>query len=252
VGLLLDRLPPLTPSASLSEARRLLIDHRARSLAVVESEKRPRLLGVVTRRTLLQVTATRQAPRVSSIAEEPPLTLSPAGDWRSAARSLVEAREPAAPVVDERGFYLGFYSLDTAISLALRKGSPRLYEKVTTIAKPVERVFSPDDPVYLAWQYILSGGDAAVVVRDGKPLGVVTEYDLLRRGYTRPLFEAGAPRRGPKLLEVMSTPLYTLESSAPLVEAARLIVERRIGRVYIVEDGELKVATRLDVAAALV
>jgi len=98
------------------------------------------------------------------------------------------------------------------------------------------------------------------VVEEGKPVGVVTEADTLAkqeyRGGTRPWLFAGRARRtrwrkatGLTATDLMTTPAVTVEETAPVSAAARLLAEKRIRRLCVVnEAGELAgVVSRRDV-----
>lgn len=99
------------------------------------------------------------------------------------------------------------------------------------------------------------------VVEAGKPVGVVTEADTLAkqeyRGGTerRPWFARRAGRArwrkstGLTATDLMTTPAVTIEENAPVSAAARLLAEKRIRRLCVVnEAGELTgVVSRRDV-----
>lgn len=73
-----------------------------------------------------------------------------------------------------------------------------------------------------------------VVVDGGKPVGIVTERDLVRK--------IVANNRDPekiKILGVMSKPLLTIEAEASLRDAAQKMVQNRIRRLPVTEGGKL-------------
>lgn len=120
----------------------------------------------------------------------------------------------------------------------------------------------PDTPfkelVTLMGEHGVSG---LPVVDKGKPVGVVTEADTLAkqeyRGGTvpRPWFARRARRArwqkaaGLTATDLMTTPAVTIEESAAVSAAARLLAEKRIRRLCVVnEAGELAgVVSRRDV-----
>jgi CBS domain-containing protein len=61
-----------------------------------------------------------------------------------------------------------------------------------------------------------------IVMDDNKPIGIVTERDLVRRV----LAKGKSPNI--KISEVMTTPLRVIDSDAPLKEAARKMVGKGI------------------------
>ena len=77
-------------------------------------------------------------------------------------------------------------------------------------------------------------GAIVVVSDDNKPLGILTERDIIR------LFLV----KGDKILsspvsEVMSKPVVTCEVKTPIAEALRIMHTNNIRRLPIVEDGKL-------------
>lgn len=90
-------------------------------------------------------------------------------------------------------------------------------------------------------------GCLIVVDHDGKPVGIITERDVLRR-----VVAAGTDPRGVKVAEVMSKPLITAGPETSIREAARIMVGNRIRRLPIVEGSMLiGVVTSTDLAKHL-
>ena len=75
----------------------------------------------------------------------------------------------------------------------------------------------------------------AVVVSDsGKLVGIVTERDILRK-VTATSRDASSIRLG----SIMSSPLVTIEASQGLGEATSLMLEKKIRRLLVVDQGKL-------------
>ncbi len=73
-----------------------------------------------------------------------------------------------------------------------------------------------------------------VVERQGLPVGVVTDRDILRR--------CAATGRYPdrvKVEEVMSSPILTITPEATVGEAMRMLVDKGVRRLFIVEEGKI-------------
>ena len=73
-----------------------------------------------------------------------------------------------------------------------------------------------------------------LIVMDGNtPIGIVTERDFVRRVL--------AKEKNPKtkISEVMSTPLRVIDPDAPLKEAARRMIRKRIRRLAVIKDNKL-------------
>ncbi|MDH5481300.1 MAG: CBS domain-containing protein [Candidatus Bathyarchaeota archaeon] len=74
-----------------------------------------------------------------------------------------------------------------------------------------------------------------VVVQSKRPVGIITERDILRR-----LVE---PCLAPEALaarQVMTSPLITISETASIEEAARLMAKKRIKRLPVVNDSQLQ------------
>jgi len=75
----------------------------------------------------------------------------------------------------------------------------------------------------------------SVVVVDGeKPVGLITERDILRR-----VLEVTLAAEAMKAKEVMSSPLVTVEDEVTIEQAARIMADRRIKKLPVVKEGKL-------------
>jgi len=75
---------------------------------------------------------------------------------------------------------------------------------------------------------------SVIVMEGGTPVGIVTDHDLLDK-----VIAEGRDPRQVKAGEIMSTPLVTIEPSASLKDAARLMSDRGVRRLPVVEKGQL-------------
>jgi CBS domain-containing protein len=73
-----------------------------------------------------------------------------------------------------------------------------------------------------------------VVMKKGEPVGIITERDMLKRV----LLKSKDPRKT-KVGKMMSKPLVVGEPQTNIRDAVRLMVEGKIKRLPIVEDGHL-------------
>ena len=72
-----------------------------------------------------------------------------------------------------------------------------------------------------------------IVMKDSVPLGIVTERDFVRR-----VIAEDKPLKT-KISEVMSMPLRVIDPHAPLKEAARRMVNKKIRRLAVINDTKL-------------
>ena len=75
----------------------------------------------------------------------------------------------------------------------------------------------------------------SIVVADGeKPVGIITERDILRR-----VLEVTVASEAMKAKEIMTSPVLTIGSEATTEEAATLMNLKRIKKIPVLEDGKL-------------
>ena len=72
-----------------------------------------------------------------------------------------------------------------------------------------------------------------IVMDTNIPIGIVTERDFVRR-----VMAKNKPSKT-KISEIMSTPLRVIDPDAPLKEAARRMVRKRIRRLPVIKDNKL-------------
>jgi len=75
---------------------------------------------------------------------------------------------------------------------------------------------------------------AVVVVDDGRPVGIITEKDVLRRAILR-----GKDVDATRAKDVMSTPLRSIEADRPIKEALELMRKNNIRRLAVTKNDAL-------------
>lgn len=75
---------------------------------------------------------------------------------------------------------------------------------------------------------------SVIVVDKDKPVGIVTQGDVLRK-----VVEPGLSPKAIKARNIMSSPLHTIESAASLEEAARTMVRYNVKRLPVTRNGKL-------------
>lgn len=90
------------------------------------------------------------------------------------------------------------------------------------------------------------GIGSVVVVEEDRPVGIITERDILLR-IVEPFLDPGVI----KAKDVMSTKLVTISGDVSVEEAARLMAGRKIKKLPVVEDEKLVgIVTSMDVVRA--
>jgi CBS domain-containing protein len=90
------------------------------------------------------------------------------------------------------------------------------------------------------------GIGSVVVVEEDRPVGIITERDILRR-IVEPFLDPGVV----KAKDIMSTKLVTISGDVGVEEAARLMARGKIKKLPVVENGKLVgIVTSMDVIGA--
>jgi CBS domain-containing protein len=86
----------------------------------------------------------------------------------------------------------------------------------------------------LARDMKLSGIGSVVITKENKPVGIVTDRDILIK-----VIMKGKSPSGVKAKEIMFSPLMTIESDASLGHACKFLIEKGIRRLPVIEEDEL-------------
>ena len=114
---------------------------------------------------------------------------------------------------------------------------------MTTNVKTVRPYSSVRDVVRKMNKFYIG---SVVVVEEERPVGIITERDILRR-----IVEQGYDPAVVKAKDIMSTQLVTISGDVSVEEAARLMAGRKIKKLPVVENGRLVgIVTSMDVMRA--
>jgi len=80
----------------------------------------------------------------------------------------------------------------------------------------------------------MSGMGSVVITKEDKHVGIVTDRDIV----TKVIMKDRNPGEV-KAKEIMSSPLMTIESDASLGRAGKVLIEKGIRRLPVIENGEL-------------
>jgi CBS domain-containing protein len=250
-----------------------MTQERIGSLAVVE-EGRP--VGIVTDRDVVLETLCKPldpaSVKVGEITSRPLVSIEQDAPVREAARMIRRHGVRRLPVVDEKGQLVGIVTGDDLLSLvagelngltvAVHTQTPKIL--YNTAMRPFGRVGGPDQGgviTVVAEHYRkqvatiaaeATARDAAdamrdgavgslVVLRNGAPVGIVTDRDLLER-----VVAAGKDAAATSSAEVMSQPLQTAGPEEPLERIVERMSAHGIRRVPVVREGELIGIVSLD------
>ena len=212
--------------------------------------------GVVTRTQVLSLSSTKSNALVRDVMDPPKLVFAENEDAVKAFQAMVELDVWYAPVVNDNiNKYLGVISLSNYLRNVLRSEHPRHRVKVSELMTEEVVTFTPEDSVSKVWRKMLSSGYGGfpVIKKRDIVVGMITQHDLLRKGYTRIELESeSGPRAGSKVKEAMTSPAITVNPYDPLQKAVDFMVRNDIGRLPVVNDGDklLGIIDRSDAVSA--
>jgi CBS domain-containing protein len=239
----------VSPDTRLVEVRKIIRDEALRSIAVVDSDGK--LIGIITRGSVLSVASSKSEAMASSVAEPPMVILRPDVTLGEAIKSMLKADEWASPVVDSNGRFLGFLTFDDIVQLMINCCAENLKSvSVSDVMSTNVVAVSEEDFISKIWNRIreLRYAGLPVVDSSGRLVGMITQYDLIAKGYSRIHLESeGGASRGPRVKDVMSRNVTYLYPWSSLYEVASLMAKHSYGRVPIVNNSkELKLVGIVD------
>ena len=102
------------------------------------------------------------------------------------------------------------------------------------MAKNIKTV-KPDDSVHAAVQKMNKFDiGSVIVISSGRPVGIITETNIMRR--------VVEPRMDPATVwakDIMTSPLITIDQNTTVAEAAKVMAERKINRLPVINGDKL-------------
>ena len=222
--------------ASIGEVRRIMRDSGARVVVVVGIEGT--LLGVIYRSSILRFTSSKSNATARDIMEDPRVFFTLSTKLSHAVRLMLKYDEWYAPVVDDSMTLLGILGLEIPINILLRTGAYRGIRISDIMTRDVEYVLEGES-LTRVWEIMVEKRYAGVPVTDSKGVlrGIVTQYDLIKRGYTRIELESeGSPPRRVKVSSAMNRSVEYLTPEDTAERAAELMLYRGYGRIPVVSS----------------
>jgi CBS domain-containing protein len=102
---------------------------------------------------------------------------------------------------------------------------------MTKEPRVVRRDTSVQEVVATMSKYDIS---SVIVVQEKRPVGMITHKDIVSK-----IVQTRIPPDAVKAIEVMSTPVVTIDENASVEEAARLMSKKHIKKLAVIRDGEL-------------
>jgi len=242
----------MRPCSSFVGSRDLVTQARAkmrsaglRSLPVIDDGK---LVGIVTERDVMQVTSTRSNIPVAGIISQTHLVATPSTGLADLALQMVDVEIFDVPVVQSQNdkTVVGLVKLEDV----LRRISGKVPATALVSSVMIKNVVTcePEDEISKVRNIMEKTKYSGLPVvrydkrkRVNEVIGMVTRTDILRSGATRLSEESdkGRFRNPPKVKAIMRTPGIVISPQSPLVDAIDTMIRKDIGRLPVVEGGDL-------------
>ncbi|HOT06091.1 MAG TPA: CBS domain-containing protein [Methanotrichaceae archaeon] len=225
--------------AFVTKARQVVRDNHLRGLPVLDSDGR--IKGIVTNQDMLRISSTRSNVTVAGFVVPVPL-INEEMDAMQAARLMLKEKITLLPVVQEGGAALkGVVSLVDVFRCLDPEGLPRI--PIGEIMSRQVSTATPEDQITKIWDRMLEEDFTGLPVLEGdRPVGMITRFDILKRGWARLGKEDQAKSRDTARLKVeklMSTPLFSIRPDTTIKEAVEIMMRRDVGRISVVEGEKL-------------
>jgi CBS domain-containing protein len=249
--------PSIYPDELATKARALIRDLKLRLLPVVDDNKQ--LLGVVSRNDVMTISSSVSVVRVkgimSAVRFAPPVDM----DIVQVAREMMRLDEWYIPVVKSQrdNTYQGVLGLEHVMEAYYDRKAAGLKVPLSEVMSSEQLlVCSPEDEADRIWYKMKERSFAACpVVARKKTVGMITQQDLIESGGIYPAFEAkkGKFKNPPTILTIMRTPALSLKPNDKVEDAVKLMLQKDIGRIPIVDNkGQLVgIVDREDIVRAI-
>lgn len=238
-------IPVLKVADGITKARQILRDDRFREIYVAGNNRV--LQGYVDLTDALRVTATRSNVTVEGYVKDA-ASAGPGDSVETVAKAMRQHGTDSAAIVDENRHLLGGVLLSDLFPVIISRNEmtgwveSRMSVKTVTVA--------PDATLQQAYSLIVDSGFTAFpVVKKKRLVGLVSRRDLIRSGGVR---SAIAQNSTKKVEDIMVTAVATVTPKTPVADAARLMVEKDVSRLPVVDGGAIVgIIDRHDILAGL-
>lgn len=233
-----EKLPvEITPSDLATKARKVIRTTGFRTLPVTRGGN---LTGALRLKDLLKITSAHSNIKVSGLMRPSTLTVTP--NWKAdeVARKAIEKDLHSVPVIKSQTnkSLVGLIRLEEILGeIAENCGE---YPKVEEIMTRDTITTSPEDRLSKVWNLMEKSNITGVpVVKESKPVGMITRGDIIKSGRARIASESNKGRVPPKVKTIVQGPPVSVSPEDSIGEAARTMDKYSIGRLPVTEDERL-------------
>ncbi|ODS38058.1 MAG: hypothetical protein A7316_08600 [Candidatus Altiarchaeales archaeon WOR_SM1_86-2] len=233
----------------LTNARSLVRKYKFRVIPVVDDGGK--LVGVVSRRDILQVTSTRANLTVKAIMNTNPVFALPGEDTYAVAKKFVETGIRQFPVINGEADrkVIGIISSKDTLKAFLGQDNgiaPRRGKEIVKKIMVTDVIYcEQDDELSKVWPMMYDTGITGLPVVEQKKnkkgvkrndvVGMITQLDIIKHGAFRLLRESGRTRSS-TVRKIMRTSPITIAPDKSTGEAAELMLKHNIVRLPVVDD----------------
>ncbi|MCE4624817.1 MAG: CBS domain-containing protein [Desulfurococcales archaeon] len=234
----------LLPNTPLVRVRAIMRLTEERIIPIVKDEKTRKLYGFVTRIEAIIPTSTRSNLRVADVARDLPV-LKQTDSVDRAVKLLREFKTDSAPVVDDEGRLVGIVTYTDIIRAFMERGFKPKAETVSEImtTKNLDKyIVEHNEKINKVWsRFVFRGIPGIVVVRSKEepyPVGVITPYDLIRKGRWRFHREIkhGKIVTQAKVKRIMTRGAVVATPDTPVEMVAKVMVENDFSIIPVVDE----------------
>ncbi|MDP1634301.1 MAG: PAS domain S-box protein, partial [Gallionellaceae bacterium] len=220
----------LSVGATIGEAARIMAQRRFSSIVVTNIGRRP--VGIVTERNILHAmrSGLAQETLLHTCMSSPVVTVPTDTNTLDAYQMCMREGIRHLVLVDADGAVCGVVS-ETDFRMHLNLTALAGRRQVIAMAQQAVTSLPPHSSLMQALNLMQAQRETCViVVEDDKPVGIVTERDVVR-------FYAREPQRiGALLGEVMTAPVLSIAGKASVNEAAERMLEKKVRHLAVTDD----------------
>ncbi|MGC9114459.1 MAG: CBS domain-containing protein [Fervidicoccaceae archaeon] len=241
LNFLRKNVPFVTKDEKALKAREIMRESLLRILPVFESESKRKVIGVVHRIDLLNISSTKSNLTVNDIMSRDFILFDEEVEIIEALRGMLKNGEWYSIVENKNGEFEGVFGLEGGIKYLVNIKKEKLSSAIDGIYTRNPIYLFENEEISKVWYLMLKHKYAGFpVINDRKILvGVVTQHDLLKRGYSRPVFESSSSPRKIEVREIMNVPPLSVSIDSTASEVVEIMLKKDIGRVYVVENKRL-------------
>ena len=220
----------LAPGDNVGTAAHIMAEKRISSLVVVDEEGHP--AGIVTERNILQAMHSGCAPEMalSKVMSAPVITVPESISCLDAYQICLRDSIRHLVIVDADKRLLGVVS-ETDFRLHINLTTLAGHRQVGSVMNSSVFGLAPEAGLQEALNLMQSHRNSCVVVVENeRPLGIITERDIVR------LYSGKPEHSGIQVREIMTSPVLTIPSDSTINLAAGRMLAARVRHLVVVDD----------------